>query len=197
MSETASVWKEFKLIVTDPPRYAEHFELIKNELIPFVDKNSLSFWVTNYHNATSDYILFRVRCAQHQLVADFLDNLKRRHLIADWQDSTWKPGDDAKDRIGKLGQKIHGFDPTTQMITGFNGGILVSNDINVEERQEQLTALFESLGECTRAVYKHLETKPKDLWIASVFVHLLLNSIDYSGPDPPSEEDSIRKIPPL
>jgi len=108
MSETALVWKEFKLIVTDPPRYAGHFGLIKNELIPFVDKHSLPFWITNYHNATNDYILFRLKCEQCQskLVAYFLNNLKKRHLIADWQPSSWNPGDDARNRIDKLRSSV-------------------------------------------------------------------------------------------
>jgi len=195
---TASTWKEFKLIVTDPPRYAGHFGLIKNELVPFIDKHSLPFWITNYHNATNDFIIFRAKCEKRQskLVADFLGNLKKEHLITDFQSSSWNPGDDARNRIDNL--RRLGFDPHANMIIGHNGSsIIIFPDSNIGERQEQLSSLFEVLGECTKVVYKHLKTKPKDLWIVSVFVHLLLNSIDYSGPDAPSEEDYIRKIPPL
>lgn len=167
-----TVWKEFKLIVTDPPKYVGHFEIIKKELIPFVEKHFFSFWVTNYFNSTSNFILFRIKCKQDQtkLMANFLNDLKKRRLIADWKISTWDPRKDAQDRISKL-QK-HGFDPNKNRIVGFDASkdkIFISPDHNVGERQKQLTSLFEALGECTKAIYNHLETKPKDYWIMSVF----------------------------
>ena len=194
-----TVWKEFKLLVTDPPKYAGHFEMIKRELIPFVDKHSFAFWITNYFNSTSDFILFRIKCEQDQtkLMENFLDDLKKRHLIADWKLSTWDSRKDAQNRIDKL-HRI-GFDPNKNRIAGFNTSnnkIVISPDKNVGERQKQLASLFEALGECTKAVYSHLGTKPRDLWIMSVFIHLLLNSIDYSGPNPGTEENWIRNIPP-
>lgn len=191
-------WTQFKLIVTNPASYTEHFGLIKEELIPFVEENSLSFWVTNYYNAAEDFILFRVKLLESQKegVQNFLDALKRRNLIADWQESSWDPSIDAQTRIANL--KRFNFDPKANRITDLNGkNISTCPDHNIEERQRQLTSLFEALGECTRAIYRHLENKPQDLWIMSVFIHLLLNSIDYSGPDPSSEEYRIRKIPPF
>lgn len=192
-------WQEFKLIVTDPPKYVGHFEIIKRELVPFVEKNSFSFWITNYFSSTSDFILFRIKCEQDQikLVANFLNDLKKRHLIADWKFTTWDPRSDAQNRINNL-RRI-GFDPNKNRIAGFdqrNNRIVIAPDQDVGERQMQLTSLFEALGECTKAIYSHLQTKPKDLWIMSVFIHLLLNSVDYTGPNPGTEEDMIRKIPP-
>lgn len=191
-------WREFKLTVTDPPRYAGHFRLIKDELIPFVEKHSLVFWVTNYHNATHDYILFRIKSTkgQSKFVQGFLDDLKRRRLIVDWGPSDWDPRSDAVKRIDGL--RRLGFDPTTNVIVGYdsiNNRIEVSPDSSIEERQAQLTALFETVGECTKAIYSHLGSKPRDLWAVSLFLHLVLNSLDYSGPDPPSEERRIRNIP--
>jgi hypothetical protein len=196
-----STWTEFKLIVTEPPRHSEHFSLIKNELVPFVERNSLTFWVTNYFSPTSDYILFRIKCPldKSAFVQDFLNDLKRRNLIADWHPpSSWDPATDAQTRIDGL--RRFGYDPNTYRIVGCNSSLNrldIQENTNIEERRKQLTALFESLGECTKAIYKHLETKPKDLWIASLFIHLILNSMDYSGPNPPSEETSIRQIPPV
>lgn len=192
-------WQQFKLIVTDPPRYAGHFGLIKDELIPFVEKHSLIFWVTNYHNATCDHILFRIKSTEGQskFVQGFLDDLKRRGLIVDWEPSKWDPRSDAVTRIEGL--RRLGFDPNTNAIVGRNpatGRPVTSPDNNVAERQTQLTALFETVGECTEALYSHLGSKPRDLWAVSLFLHLILNSLDYSGPDQPSEEHAIRNIPP-
>lgn len=199
--KSEQTWKQFKLIVTDPPRYAGHFRLIKNELIPFVEKHSLGVWVTNYHNATSDFILFRVRSVKNkfEFVRSFLNDLRRRRLIANWESSNWDPRSDAQDRIEGL-RRVPNFDPNMNSIIGYdsvNNRILVSSDSNIQGRQTQLTALFETLGECTKAIYRHLDDKPKDLWIVSVFIHLVLNSLDFSGPNPPSEEHYIRNIPPL
>jgi len=194
----SSAWTQFKLIVTEPANYTEHFGLIKNELIPFVEENALSFWITNYFNVAEDFILFRAKHLPSQIetIEDFLNDLKQRNLIVDWQVSSWSPGVDAQARINDL--KRCGFDPSSHIIIGFNGtNVLICSDRNIQERQQQLTSLFEALGECTKVIYKHLENKPKDLWIMSVFIHLLLNSIDYSGPNPSSEEDCIRRIPPL
>lgn len=199
MSEKEQIWKEFKLVVTKPPKYAGHFGIIKNELIPFVEKHSLSFWVTNYFDAASDFILFRIKCSQNQLESarELVNALKRKGMIVDWKEADWDPKNDALNRIEGL-RRIPNFDPNTNVIVGFEGSrIIVSPDANIHERRTQLTALYETLGECTKAIFRHLDSKPKDLWIMSVFVHLLLNSIDFSGPDTSSEEDRIRKIPPF
>ena len=191
-------WKEYKLIVTDPPNYAGHFGLIKQELIPFVDRHSIPFWITNYFYSKSDFILFRVRCDEDQskLLVDFLNDLIKKGSIAYWKGKSWNPENDAGNRINNL--KRLGFDPTTMRIIGFKDRkLVITPDSKIEERHKQLSSLFEALGECTKAIYRHLESKPKDLWITSVFIHLLLNSMDYSGPNPLSEEDWIRKIPPV
>lgn len=194
-------WNEFKLIVTDPPRYSGHFRLIKDEIIPFVNEHSFSFWITNYYSNTSDFILFRIKSEQEDLrnVETFLDDLKSRNIIADWQCSgAWDPRSDARTRIEGLRQKVKGYNPETHTIVGFDNSIVaLSPDDGVAEKEAQLGALFEALGECTRAIYDNLDAKPNDLWIVSVFIHLLLNSIDYSGPGASSEEDAIRRIPPL
>lgn len=192
-------WRQFKLVVTDPPRYTGHFRLIKNELVPFTKKNSFSFWVTNYHDETSDFILFRIKSTAGQLrsIQNFLEDLKRRRLIVGWEPSNWDPRSDAVNRIEGL-RRFPGFDPNTNVIVGYNSLndiIEISLDTNIEERRTQLTALFETVGECTRAIYSRLGGKPKDLWAMSLFIHLVLNSLDFSGPDSPSEEHKIRNIP--
>lgn len=194
------IWRQFKLVITNPPRYAGHFELIKSELVPFVEKHSLEFWVTNYHNTTHDFILFRIKSTEGQsnLVDAFLDDLKTEGLIVDWECSTWDPRSDAQTRIEGLRQ-IQGFDPSMNIIVGYdavNRKALVLPDNKLRERQVQLATLFESLGKCTRAIYDCLDSKPKDLWTMSLFIHLLLNSLDFTGPDLPSEEHNIRNIPP-
>ena len=145
-----TVWQEFKLIVTDPPKYVGHFGIIKKELIPFVDEHSFSFWITNYFDSTGDFILFRIKCDQGQvkLVTNFLNDLKKRHLIVDWKLSTWDPRIDAQNRINNLHK--FGFDPDNNRIAGFNSSnnkIVIAPDKNLGERQNQLTSLFEALGE--------------------------------------------------
>lgn len=191
-------WKEYKLIVTDPPKHTGHFGLIKQELIPFINRHPFPFWITNYFDPKSDFILFRVKCTEDQsnLLTNFLNDLIVRGSIATWQGKSWNPQHDAGNRISNL--KRFGFDPKKNRIIGLKDKmLLLASDSNGEERHKQLTSLFEALGECTIAIYRHLESKPSDLWITSVFIHLFLNSMDYSGPSPFSEEYWIRKIPPV
>jgi hypothetical protein len=194
---------EFKLVVTDPSAFSDHFGLIKNNLIPFADKNKLPFWITNYKSREEDVILYRISGDKAQLesVEDFLNNLKARGLIVVWASKLWEPKEDAHGRISGLRTKLVDFDPDTQRIDfGYDDQnqliLQFPRDDNVEERMRQLTALFLALGDCTKAVYQRLESKPQDKWIVSLFIHLLLNSMDYSGPDPPSDEHKIRMTPP-
>lgn len=191
-------WTEFKLTITNPPVASNHFDLIKNHLVPFVTEKSIPFWVTNYRDANSDFILFRVKCAldKSTSVQKYLNMLKEKELIFDWALATWNPATDASQRIKNLSR--FGFDPNANMIVDFRGAYPVTTpDPNIQEREKQLTALFEAVGECTNAAYSHLETKPKDLWITSLFIHLLIDSMDYSCPNAGSDEDKIRKIPPV
>jgi len=191
-------WTQFKLIVTEPPRYTEHFNLIRNEIIPFISENSIPFWVTNYWDPNEDYILFRVRVDERELnvVNNFLDNLIERALLIRYETSNWTPHSDAESRIAGLSERIRGYNPNIHRIEDFTPeGVVYAPDTNIDERQEQLSALFESLGECTKAVYTKLSSKPKDKWIMSLFIHLLLNSLDFSGPNQGSEESRIRRIP--
>jgi len=192
-------WKEYKLIVTEPARYSEHFNLIQNEIISFISENSIPFWVTNYKNPNEDVILFRVKVneAQLNIVKDFLEGLVYRSLLVRYyHPSNWTPSGDAESRIDGLSKKVRGFNPNTHRIEAFTSrGLGCAPDSNIDERKEQLSALYESLGECTKAIYTRLPSKPKDKWIMSLFIHLLLNSLDFSGPDEGTEESNIRHIP--
>lgn len=193
-----SVWKEYKLTITDPPNHKDHFDLIKDELIPFIDKYCLPFWITNYWNQNEDYILFRVKGDQKELssVKSFLNGLKNKGLIVRFKPKPWDPRMDAQNRIKGLSNKIPLFDPKTHRIDNYSSNTLFTiKDPNFKERKEQLTNLFESLGECTKAIYTHLKSKPNDKWIMSLFIHLLLNSLDYSGPNYSSDEYQIRQMP--
>jgi len=191
------VWKEYKLIVTDPPMYQGHFGLIKKELIPYVKRRCLDFWITNYWNQNEDFILFRVKgnTTQHKRVENLLNKLISKSLINRYIISTWNPRKDAKTRINNLATRIPNFNPKTHRIEAFTNVLTVYPDPNFNERMKQLMTLFESLGECTKILYTNLKSKPEDKWIMSLFIHLLLNSLDYSGPNPPSDEVNIRSIP--
>jgi len=100
--ENVRNWKEFKLIITDPPSYSGHFELIKKELVPFVEKNGIRrFWVTNYFGQQWDYILFRIEIDERELVLtkNFLEELVTQKKIVRWdQPIDWNPKDDASAR---------------------------------------------------------------------------------------------------
>ncbi|MCW3990633.1 MAG: hypothetical protein NWE88_11240 [Candidatus Bathyarchaeota archaeon] len=185
-------WKQFKLIVTDPSKSSLHFDLVKHEIIPFVNELDIRFWVTNYRNPKEDYILFRVDVSdeESQMTAKFLNELKTKKRIVNWIPQGWKPEVDARKRIESACQKIE--------ISGIKIPSNFRDMFITEERVKQLTAIFEdAVGPCTKILYETLFSRPNEPWMMSVFFHLVLNAIDMSGPDPPSEEDTIRKMPPV
>lgn len=61
---------------------------------------------------------------------------------------------------------------------------------NKKSLEKMLTS---TVGKCSLMFLSDFKEKPKDLWIMSVFIHLLLNSLGYTG----SEERSIRNFPPI
>ncbi len=189
-------WTEFKLTITDPPAASNHYDVIKSNLIPFITEKALTFWVTNYRNPEEDFIILRIKChiEKSGFVQEFLNTLVDKKVIVNWSSCDWNPANDARNRITNLSRI---FDVENGMIVAFDGRFLISESRNFEDRVKQLTALFETLGDCTKAIYTALDSKPTDLWITSLFLHLLLNSMDYGGPDPPSEEANIRMIPPV
>ena len=97
-------WTEFKLTVTNPPAASNHFNIIKNHLVPFVTEKSVTFWVTNYRNSKEDFILFRVKCPVENsgFVQGFLNTLIDKKVIVVWSLCDWDPANDARNRISNL-----------------------------------------------------------------------------------------------
>ena len=185
-------WKQFRLIVTEPPRPSLHFEFIKNDLIPFIEKMIIRFWITNYRNPSADYITFRVDVnkEEYKITEQFLNELLDKKKIIKWIPKDWNPKNDARDRIISACEKIK------------QSGTKISPEFDkifkTDARIEQLTSLFtDAVGPCAKVLYKALKARPDEPWMMSVFIHLILNSIDMSGPDPPSEEYNIRQMPPF
>ena len=194
-------WKEFELIVTDPPSNSEHFELIKNHLIPFIEELDIHFWVTNYRDSSRDTIRFRVKVNENELglTEQFLERLVNHNEIVRWEPPRgepprdWNPREDARTRIISASQAF-GLPPEIAFQT--RGPYVISQKIGLEERVEQLESIFtKAVGSCTKALYNTFESKPTDPWMISLLTHLILNSIDISGPNPPCEESSIRYMP--
>lgn len=189
----SNVWKQFKLTITDPPSYKGHFELIQKHLIPFVEKIGVRFWVTNYFNQSEDFILFRLDIdeGRRKDAIAFLDNLVKQKEIVRWEESDWSPKSDASARITSASQKF-GL-PSSDYALKTLGG---TQRVPFKERVNQLESFFaETIGSCTKVLYKTLKSKPTNPWMMSLLVHLVLNSLDLSGPNAPSEESIIRSTP--
>jgi len=194
-AENVRSWKQFKLTITDPPSYKGHFELIQKYLIPFIEKIKVRFWVTNYFGQSWDFILFRVEVNEKEVkfTENFLEELKKQKEIIKWDPTDWNPKEDAKNRIISASQQLGlPSDIAFQVV----GGRMVYQQVALEERVKQLELIFtEAVGSCIKALYKTLKSKPTDPWMMSLFIHLVLNSLDMSGPNPPSEESNIRYMP--
>lgn len=181
--------------MSDPPSYKGHFDLIKKRLIPFVNKNRLQFWVTNYFGPTRDFILFRVKTNEKKLdlARKLLQELERQKEIVSWKEDEWEPKEDAKTRIVSASKKL-GL--PSNVAFRVMGPCMFNQKVAVEERVKQLESIFtKAVGSCTKALYEALDSKPTDPWMISLFIHLILNSLDINGPTAPSEESSIRYMP--
>jgi len=189
-------WKEFRLIMSDPPRVTDHFSLIKKHLIPHVEAVTIrKFLILNYFDQYRDLIRFRVYAGWNDFnkTRAFLGGLQKDNHILRYEESDWDPARDAADRIRSAGEKFGIKFENWILLPGKN----VARG-NYSAKLEQLTTIFaDVVGQCTKTFYNTIESKPQDVWVMSLFLHLVLNSLDFSGPDPPSEEFSIRECPVL
>jgi hypothetical protein len=86
-------WIHFSITVTNHPKYSNHFLLIKTKLLPFIVEKDLTFWITNYGSQDDDSIAFRIVNVPEkiELTERFLDDLKAKEEIFNWQKSEWAP----------------------------------------------------------------------------------------------------------
>lgn len=192
-------WKAYRLDIT---KEKDRFDFIKKQIISFTDNKKIRFWITNYWNPQSEpnpHLWFRVYISreEQQIVESYLDTLVSRGVLLKRSPAEiWNPKDDAKNRIISAKDKIEksaealtvpGYPPIMkEYLSSLNSD---------EERVEQLSHLFESIGECTKILYNSLDKKPIDPYVMSLALHILLNSLTFSGPNVYSEEYRIRVFP--
>lgn len=199
-------WMEFRLYLSDPPRGTEHYAFIRDTLIPYVERNSIQhFLILNYRDQQRDMIRFRIRATDRGLeeARTFFNGLVTSHVIVRFEEENWDPRTDATNRIESARQRIErgliGHEICREWtVDGKTGNLWFVAGGDYSKKLDQLTAVFgEVIGQLTKAFYKSLDEKPKDIWLMSILLHLFINSLDYSGPDPPTEETFMREFPPL
>lgn len=199
---TNKVWKAYKL---DISRGTDFFDLIKNQLINYIDSHNLRFWVTRYFEQGDihPHLQFRVyvNSDEQKEIEEYLDRMENRKVILKKHSAiNWQPIEDATNRLNSVSNKLEPL--REKAIQGYgNFQFPVSSYLDslnpVEERVEELAALFGAVGEATKAFYKALPRKPIDPLIMSITLHILINSLTYSCPGPGTEEETIRLLPPL
>jgi len=196
-----SVWKAYKL---DIPTEAEKFELIKTHLISYVDSRNLRFWVTWYYSDgdPNPHLWFRVYLTsdEQEELEEYLDSLVQNQTLLNRADpEPWNPENDARDRLTRLWEQ---WEQRRGENVQLYGNLIIPLDQVLdfpaprEERIEELGALFGAVGEATKAFYNALPRLPKDPLVMSIAIHILLNSLTYTGPNSPSHEAIIRLTPP-
>jgi len=181
------------------------FILIKTYLVDYVDENDLRFWVTWYFNEVTDrnpHIQFRVYVthSEKSTIECYLDSLVHEGILIERHEATdWSPNSDAAIRV-RGNRRMCESPGDTLIVDGYYHVPKQAylNSINPDvERIEELGALFSAIGEATKAFYKALPRKPRDPYVMSLALHILINSLTYGGPDYPSEETNIRQFPPI
>jgi hypothetical protein len=206
MVATNVSWKEYRLYLSEPPRGTEHYAFVREILITYVEQNSIqNFLILNYRDPQRDMIRFRIETTEDgfENARTFLNDLVTSRRIVRFEEEDWDPRTDAANRIesarkrierGLIGHEIY----REWIVSGKTGNLWMISRGDYTRKVDQLTTVFGKIvGQMTRIFYKNFEEKPEDVWLMSILLHLLINSLDYSGPDPPSEETFIREFPPL
>jgi hypothetical protein len=206
-------WYEYKLIFTDAskPRSwtKENYEFIRDHLIPIIQKvNIPNYQMLNYFSAPKkeDFIRFRVEALPKKTIEieSEIQGLKNRGIIMDFTKDIYDPRSDAEKRIEsvrKTLERLWGKRVSNNWkIMGFRDDKIAvdESDITAYDRKVESFEVFMSriLGQWTRIFIEEMKMKPNDIWLFSLYIHLLFNSLALSGPDAPSEESWIRKMLP-
>lgn len=208
-SSTDENWWEYRIVFVKAPIVnwqQVHYKFIKDRLIPLIDRISVrNFHILNYYDA-EDYIRFRVE-ANHSLQEKIrieMDEFKKTGIIIDFEINSYSPRQDAERRfesVRKLLNTPQGAKYNKNWkITGIENERPVVEQSDINAYDKKLVAyenyLARILGKWTKLFFEEIEIKPDDLWLVSVFVHLIINSLVYSGPGFNTEEHRIRNIPP-
>jgi hypothetical protein len=210
--ETRECWYEFKLFFSDAsqtrdwPR--ENCDFIRSHIVPTIMKVGITnFQMLNYFNPTQgeDFIRFRVEVAPAILmkVEDEIGRLKQKGRIRDYSKESYDPRLDAERRIESVRQKLEALwgKPVSRnwKVVNLTDGTLIVDESDATAYAKKVEAfeafLCRIVGKWTKLFVEEIDSKPDDRWLVSLFVHLMMNSIAYSGPDTGSEEDTIRKTP--
>lgn len=199
MTNGSPSWKAYRL---DISKEVDTFTFIKRKIVSFINERDIRFWITYYWDPRTEpnpHMWFRVHVSleQQQVVEGFLDMLvSNGDLLRRFPAEPWDPVGDARNRIMGAKEKIE-RSPGFLQIPGYPpiSREYLSSLNSDEERINQLASLFASIGECTKVFYNSLDEKPVDPYVMSLALHILLNSLTFSGPSAPSEEFSIRGFP--
>lgn len=213
ISQNNAGWYEFKLFFSDASKSRnwprENYDFIRSHIIPAIVRIDIpNFQILNYFNPSKDedFIRFRVEASRATIkkVDGEIGRLKQEGLIRSFSKESYNPRQDAERRIESVRQKLEAWwgKPVGKnwKIVGVTDNKLAVDESDTTAYAKKLEA-FETflgriLGKWTKLFVEEVDIKPEDKWLVSLFVHLMINSIAYSGPDAGSEEDAIRKIPP-
>lgn len=207
-------WCEFRLIFSNADSvrnwHMENYEFIKAYLIPLIRRTAVeNFQILNYYNPSKgeDLIRFRVEAEDKLLkqIRNEINKLKEAGLLRDFESEDYSPQRDAERRLESVRQNLERRlgKPLNKdwKIAGVKDNEWVIDTFEVEAYSKKCAAfeafLARVLGKWTRVFIEEMDTKPEDRWLVSLFIHLLINSLAYPGPNLGTAEDEIRKMPPL
>lgn len=188
-------WLEFTLEwpPTEHEIGQEFFRRTKEIVIPSLQKAGIAkFMITHYWDRTrpngETKVRIEVDSAQTGLVSKMLDQLKNEEHIDEAILEEYDPRIDAENRLKGVRTKLGTSDTGTWSLPESRIELPKTfeswEDILDVEKMDQLTCLFGGgVGRCTEAIVDVLEHQPESPWVVSVLLHLILNSLGYSGPD--------------
>jgi hypothetical protein len=199
MRKTFEEWKSTRPDVQVEIAEAESerkFNLVRSLILPAIEEFRIEeYHFFNYLEQVGDniesYMRLRVYTNDEHInkIITRLEEFKRKGKVHDFKQTDYSPKEDAKERATKgAPQRLRDL----VLPDILKAGRWV---VKPEEPEEKIKSfekvLRKVVGKCAVAFIREFDKKPKDAWLMSVFVHLLLNSLGYSL----EEERKIRQFP--
>lgn len=181
-------------------RQQASFRVVKERVMPITTDYGRGILVLNYGSYSR--VRFDIELYDPREFENAFNRLVDEGALNRWEREDWDPRTDARDRVRQARERSERGGSVVWSTRFGNVEIPFSPNLwETELSDEELVNQFELLlthviGRCTSAFMNAFDTPPSSEWLASVMIHLFLNSIGCTGPDM-GFEPAARLTPPL
>jgi hypothetical protein len=188
-------WSEFVLVwsKTEEKLESKLYRRTRGIVLPFLKEEHITdFMITHYCDSNrptgETKVRIKTNATTREKLAKKFEGSREEGLILAVSSGEYDPLADAQNRVDGAAKKVDARnigewqvkDRIIELPAAFESWEDIPNEIKVK----QLEGLFSGVvGRCTEAFVSVLGKQPNSPWVVSVFMHLVLNSLGYSGPN--------------